>query len=783
MRLPAFLLLVMPLLASCADVETLSPVRDPTQEDAGLGSELAARGKLAELRQQGASMPGEVVVRHADGRFAFVRSRLGKAGKRTAPVAIDGRGRISHLRDAEAVFRREHERDWGKLGLESATMLHGLAPHEAVDALAWYDRNAASVEEIEAFVQRIDPAASVRRSPDRILLTATRSEIVRLAQAPFVTHVVVEQATETTALASPPTHARDSTTFSTSPPYMPPPSSDSTPGFNQLGYFGEGVAVGMIEGRENCGIWFDENNSANRHDRFGYLRSMTHMNSNLACTISGLASCATRCGATSSDGTSGACQNEICVEAHGNRVAGQIASTVDDEPYHAAKVDLFFANVGSNVAPSGSAGTINISPSMMEDAIDWLLGQEPQVRIVNHSFDTGSTLIRRESMLDWYARYKGMTFVVASGNGETVVDCNTLNTICVGASDRGTNAPGPKTGSGSNYPNYHDQTVANFSNWQNSSSNIEVEKPDIVAIGAGVQVAKHDGDPDAAEGWNGTSFAVPVVTGYLALLTEYCWKGVVQSPLVYRTLLRAAAWSPHSFDADSDPDTPCPASVGINPLFPTAAYGCDYRAGVGSLDTRHLLVFCGEANEECGESFDEPCVEYGEEHDVEPDDPRWVSIGDYPHLETADPEEFLDNAFALTRDDRGSQAMVLKSWGSTLDAGTRIRFAFAYNSCPTSPSFSTFSSVAAVNFDVALCGRTVLNSEEKCIFISESLHDTNEGFDVLLPEDLYAVDLLVIGPRDNDDPAYWPECNDGNGRVARAESWAWALAWWGPGVW
>lgn len=305
----------MTLLASCADVETLSPVRDPTQEDAGLGSELAACGKLAELRQQGASMPGEVVVRHADGRFAFVRSRLGKAGKRTAPVAIDGRGRISHLRDAEAVFRREHERDWGKLGLESATMLHGLAPHEAVGALAWYDRNAASVEEIEAFVQRIDPAASVRRSPDRILLTATRAEIVRLAQAPFVTHVVVEQATETTALASPPTHARDSTTFSTSPPYMPPPSSDSTPGFNQIGYFGEGVAVGMIEGRENCGIWFDENNSANRHDRFGYLRSMTHMNSNLACTISGLASCATRCGATSSDGTSGACQNDICVEA------------------------------------------------------------------------------------------------------------------------------------------------------------------------------------------------------------------------------------------------------------------------------------------------------------------------------------------------------------------------------------------------------------------------------------------------------------------------------------
>jgi len=62
--------------------------------------------------------------------------------------------------------------------------------------------------------------------------------------------------------------------------------------------------------------------------------------------------------------------------------------------------------------------------------------------------------------------------------------------------------------------------------------------------------------------------------------------------------------------------------------------------------------------------------------------------------------------------------------------------------------------------------------------VSESLHDSNEGFEITLPEDFTELYYYLIGPAESD----WQICTSSNGGSLGShdvEPWALAIMWWG----
>jgi hypothetical protein len=212
-------------------------------------------------------------------------------------------------------------------------------------------------------------------------------------------------------------------------------------------------------------------------------------------------------------------------------------------------------------------------------------------------------------------------------------------------------------------------------------------------------------------------------------------------------LLRLAAWSPHDFDTD-----PCPPGV-PDALFPSAERLCDYKAGVGSLDSRHLLKLCaGSELRDCGDDFDDPCYATGDGV-ATPDDGDWSPVTGYPAISTAGADDHFGNTTtaAVVRDDSDAHFKALHAFRSAA-AGSRVRASFDYYSCPGGWGANWSGSDNAVNFDLALCGSYDGGADE-CVYFSESLHDTDEGFDIVLPGDPGRVRLLFVDSFDQPEMA------------------------------
>src|SRR5690606_11739087 len=75
-----------------------------------------------------------------------------------------------------------------------------------------------------------------------------------------------------------------------------------------------------------------------------------------------------------------------------------------------------------------------------------------------------------------------------------------------------------------------------------------------------------------------------------------------------------------------------------------------------------------------------------------------------------------------------------------------------------SQSPSAEDASVAVDFDIALCGRRSDNGENECIYASQSLQDTVEGFDIRLPRDYELWSLYVIAPVEGEEPWNWSPC-------------------------
>ena len=106
----------------------------------------------------------------------------------------------------------------------------------------------------------------------------------------------------------------------------------------------------------------------------------------------------------------------------------------------------------------------------------------------------------------------------------------------------------------------------------------------------------------------------------------------------------------------------------------------------------------------------------------------------------------------------------------------RYRFNYSFYSCPPTDSsgqpdlVNAFSNEPAVDFDVALC----LKHADECLVVSDTLDDTNEGFDVLIPPRYHTEDLVlhIIKPAAED----ITPCRGPGGE--QDEPWHWASLTW-----
>jgi hypothetical protein len=152
---------------------------------------------------------------------------------------------------------------------------------------------------------------------------------------------------------------------------------------------------------------------------------------------------------------------------------------------------------------------------------------------------------------------------------------------------------------------------------------------------------------------------------------------------------------------------------------------------------------------------------------VESDDGSWDGTGwsDIPgYIEGPDPTQVNSNnlvtdesALKLT-DPEGHPLLQF----DRLSSGTGIRFTLSWNNCP-----GDGSRVPAMDYDVAMCGIKVDESSgdstQTCKAYSQSMHDTDEGFEVKIKDGFHWDDVTIWSLRNKGDagcngspePAHW----------------------------
>ena len=394
---------------------------------------------------------------------------------------------------------------------------------------------------------------------------------------------------------------------------------------------------------------------------------------------------------------------------------------------------------------------------------------------VNESYNTVTGYDAHSVLTDWYSRYKGMTFIQASGNVPPVrnpssndmeVGCAALNNICVGSFGWPFSTAGS---SARNFMAFFTDSVSRFGNPYSSSTDgthLEVEKPDLVAEGNYGHLAKLGSSTQ----WDtdiGTSFAAPVITGLVALVKDKCGGAQpVYDSIFYRSLFRTVG----TLTANTV-ETNVQTTVSVNtcgsftpiPNYPAPQLGCDHKGGAGPVDAKWLSLGCTS-----GSCLNGTCV-YSGRGTASPD-VGWTTIPAYIQESPAHPNSERDDSVSA------SLRMANAKWKKVFDLGSvkkgiRVRSTLSYYSCSVDSShqpngYSSSSLHTAVNFDWALCGVPNGGSLTECVFVADSLDDTNEGFDVRTPKEYSSLSVYLIAPKTN-----W-SCTDMGGNTTTAEPFA-----------
>lgn len=577
--------------------------------------------------------------------------------------------------------------------------------------VAWYDPDVTGSEKLK---DRLQPSAenfSMSTEPPILTFEAEGLEAYKLAKMPGISLVSVARGRATD-------YATSVNPEETSAGY-----SNSRYVHNQQGNFADGIKIGIVETiskYKECGIF--ESHEALRGATVSYLWPQ-----NVACSEDSECT-SSLCGQCSDD--SGVCRY---TNPHPSQVASRIASSTDEELLHAAKAHLVVANSGIGQLANSSA---------LAAVYQHLNDQD--VSVVNESYGVSGAAAKfhpNDYVREWFARYRGMTFVKAAGNHgifdteeDNEASCHALNALCVG----GTHADGSydSVADDERYfvPNPDPTKLGEGSAWDNpdfgcsNSSECgekEAERPDVVSEAQDTWVM----DTSAPDAWqsgaHGTSYAAPTVTGLLALLDKDCGPF---TPAGHRAAIRTAAYRPHSVeDSPSDPRYPIP---GQSP---------DSYAGAGIPLAKAISLYCRDQEGEPDLRIQSGAID-------PTDDSEWRPLDEYEFMTPeAFPETPEDLIVTHEQGLRSPGAQTRKLWDIGPGAN-RVRVTFSYYTCPPSDGQdpveleSVDKTAPAVDFDIILCSEDA----QECAAISESEDDTNEGFDVMVPSELSSADDLAV---------------------------------------
>mgnify|MGYP001255769981 CR=1 FL=1 len=539
---------------------------------------------------------------------------------------------------------------------------------------------------------------------------------------------------------------------------------------NQQGIYGDAIKVGLMEQLTGgCGIF-------EGHESLKYLSDVHYLGEELtsiplkSCDLNASASDqAKQCGANEpcvlSSSVGIACVpdengNGYCAGQHASMVASRIASSMG-APFNAAKIDLYVANFYNSARGGIQWGR----------RYEWFA--ENEIKIVNESITSYESRTgygpaseglndvilpdEKARITDEYSRKNKILFIQAAGNlwpagnGEFHnsydVFCTASNSICVGSVDA--NETYFDVG---NILSYYDD-IYQLARWKNPIDPLippvngeytrkDQEKPDLVSEGERALVMGFDPRGNEWQRLGGTSFATPVVTATAANhLQEYnsCPLKIGEDTLLLRSSLRNLAYQPQKINKD----------FGASPseFYPVPGESNDSVAGVGiTIDAFDLCLYTNnepspvsEKGMEGSDGIFKEITRGGADGSEEDLSSGWEPVpeessGSLNENETTDIS--LVYNLKLGNKPNSSGKVVRKplmkenAFGLDFDPDKdqiELRASLSFYSCPDA---SKLTVRPHVDYDLIVC-----TDEEKevCFAGSQSIHDTNEGFHVVIP--------------------------------------------------
>jgi hypothetical protein len=177
---------------------------------------------------------------------------------------------------------------------------------------------------------------------------------------------------------------------------------------------------------------------------------------------------------------------------HIHGTSGCVASRLGSRRGAAPNVSLF------------SAKAFSYSDSNVTSAADWIISRNIDVTNMSFGGNYAGVLQYKDRMFDFQSRYYTDSYVASAGNSGNFVGSpgTAWNCVTVGAFNDG------------NTSSWGNDVMAGFSDWQNPITGCE--KPNLAAVGVSLDTLGQ-GPTWITNGYNGTSFSAPFVTGNLAI--------------------------------------------------------------------------------------------------------------------------------------------------------------------------------------------------------------------------------------------------------------------------
>lgn len=704
--------------------------RNPSAKPAKLTPAQTANKTLRKLKRNGDRIGFVREIRHANGDFSYLEARIEKPTGKSTKLAISKSGNPRTRSGARTAFLREHRRRWGTITPDAARTLHNLQPHRTVQLFGRLRETAkVTLKHLKNQLPTSTKLLTVTprtnsKSLDSFEVKATKADgkaVGKLSSVAWINTVPQK------VYLGGESGSADYTETDTQ--------------YNDAGEFAEGVKIGISDDLYNGCIMNTDHVAFND-------ATITYTQTPLPCDSN--ADCPSDCSADTTTTVAGTCttidspdrvtnipsSDSYCIyESHAQWVSSRITqSHSTGKPRHAAEAHLIVANE-TNLNHWASASAYEGVLALLVDTFDArIINESWGMDINDQSYDT------YHQIRDEWARNENVVFSKIAHNQGTAdpsssgclldesgspsdefVACHSQNTICVG----GTSASGT-------YDDLTDDTMYCGSRWRNPDS-FEIEEPDLVSQGQNAKIMKDS----TTDQWNhnayGTSFAAPTVAGLIALFEGACG---ASDELRIRSITRTSAWRWQSLEKPG------------NPFYPTFPPGIDSYAGAGILEASTLHDFCDDGSDPAAGNSEDGS--WNGSNMTTP--PSWMVTG---NPEAENDSNLTTAALKLSN----PIASELFNYGN-LTGGTYVRATASWNNCP-----GDGSRVSPIDYDIALCGERDSDGVKKCFSYAQSMHDVNEGFDTMVPEDFNNVRLMIFS-------------EDGESGCGGEDERVWWSTWW-----